>query len=382
MTAAHKPPVYDKIRWDNTIIQLRNDEKWEEIVLTATQELEKFDQTPDPSTGIKPKIKDAVFFIRPNIRQQIMYWKDRRNDCAHAKDNIINNYHVESFWSFLESNLAKITIQGGMNSLLNKLRVHYDITFTPPTQDVSPLVAEIPSAVEPTELTEFWVKSLAVIHSSRRRGVFIGKVFALQNQPVSESLMNFLKKPEHDSILLAYLSQNPSFIAQLSYTPTEVRKFWQTTIRGVDKPLAVYASMLANGLIPAAEIPDANNVLFKSIDRYEVDTVQHSLLQQNGFGDTVERLVFVPDNITYGIRSYIWTNDHASLIADFIKSYPLTNVVVEKLCAIYGSNTYSYFLRDRLQDLFTNDAAKKQEFKDVAAANGYTLPITHLPSLV
>ena len=192
----------------------------------------------------------------------------------------------------------------------------------------------------------FLGEAYTIIPTNRGRSGFIGKIFALQNQPVSISLTDFLKMPEFESVLLAYLSQNPSFIAQLNYTPTEVRRFWQTTIKEFDRPLTVYASMLANGLIPPTEISDANEVLFRAINQYELDAAQHGILQQNGFGDVVERLAFVPNSISYGIRSYIWTNDHASLIADFIKYYPLTSVVVEKLCSIFGSNTYSYFLRD------------------------------------
>jgi hypothetical protein len=97
-----------------------------------------------------------IFNINDDIRQQIKYWKDRRNDCAHFKTNDIEAHHTESFWSFVKSNLAKISIEGGKESLLNKFEKHFDTTFTPPDADFSPLVKEIDESVEINELSNLW----------------------------------------------------------------------------------------------------------------------------------------------------------------------------------------------------------------------------------
>ncbi|SET98564.1 hypothetical protein [Hymenobacter actinosclerus] len=376
---AHRPAVYEQGKWDFMLGLLRNDEKWEEALLNATQAMEAFGPE-DPVTKVKPKTRDAIFAIKPTIRQQIMYWKDRRNDCAHAKDNIINNYHVETFWAFLESNLSKITVQGGMRSLLNKLKTHYDPTFTPPNQDVTPLVAEIPSSVEPAERDEFWRVAFSIIQTESpffgEENVLINKVLALQDAGTTNSLAEFLKQSGSKRLLLSYLSENPSFIALLDYTPAEIRSFWNTTLSRAEKPLAIYASMLANALIPKDEIDSANRVVFGIAREYTDDVQQHVILEANGFGKIIEEGVFTSNSIV----KYLWTNERADLIRGFIEHYPLTDVVVKKLSSIYNSGTYSYWLRERLEDLFKRKDAKKQEFKALVAAGGYTLP-SHLPSL-
>ncbi|NJM79738.1 MAG: hypothetical protein HC854_09145, partial [Flavobacterium sp.] len=92
------------------------------------------------------------------VRQQIKYWKDRRNDCAHFKQNEINISHVEIFWSFLKSNLSKITIEGGKLNLLKKFLNHFDETKTPPDSDYTHLIKEIEHAIEINESESFFIE--------------------------------------------------------------------------------------------------------------------------------------------------------------------------------------------------------------------------------
>jgi hypothetical protein len=156
---ANKPALFPQGEWDYLIIRLQNEDSWESNVYDATQQKEKIDNS-------KTKTKDAIFSINESLRLQITYWKDRRNDCAHNKNNKISNSHVETFWSFLESNLSKITIEGGINSLLNKLRKHYDSTITPANKDVTPLIIEIESSINYIDLKVFWEQAFEIVDES------------------------------------------------------------------------------------------------------------------------------------------------------------------------------------------------------------------------
>jgi hypothetical protein len=77
---SNKPASINQSRWDSILNDLQNDDKWEKRV---------FEELTNSST--------PIFNIKEDIRQQIKYWKDRRNDCAHFKDNEIDAHHVESF---------------------------------------------------------------------------------------------------------------------------------------------------------------------------------------------------------------------------------------------------------------------------------------------
>src|SRR5690606_11852431 len=105
-----KPDKYPQHKWEKKIDELKDEDLWEKAVLEAL--LYKGEGQP-----LDEKRKDPIFNININLRDQIRYWKDRRNDCAHNKDNEISAAYVEMFWSFLKSNFYKLTIEGGMMSL-------------------------------------------------------------------------------------------------------------------------------------------------------------------------------------------------------------------------------------------------------------------------
>ncbi|PTT17940.1 hypothetical protein DBR27_01005, partial [Flavobacterium sp. HMWF030] len=71
-----KPSLITQGEWDNLIAKLHNEDQWESNVFDAVQRREKIDMTT------RSRTKDPIFNITENLRQQIRYWKDRRNDCA------------------------------------------------------------------------------------------------------------------------------------------------------------------------------------------------------------------------------------------------------------------------------------------------------------
>ena len=91
--SSRKPTDIDESRWNDLLRKINNDDYWEQRV---------FDELNNNSS--------CIFKFNDSIRQQIRYWKDRRNDCAHFKDNEINQSHVEMFWVFIKSNLNKISV--------------------------------------------------------------------------------------------------------------------------------------------------------------------------------------------------------------------------------------------------------------------------------
>lgn len=147
--SSKKPDDIGQSRWDQIIKELNNEDKWEKRV---------FEELTNSST--------PIFNISESIRQQIKFWKDRRNDCAHFKENEINNTHVEIFWSFLESNLSKITIEGGKLNLLKKIVTHFDETKTPPDADYKPLLKEIDNAIDISESESFFKELHDILNHS------------------------------------------------------------------------------------------------------------------------------------------------------------------------------------------------------------------------
>ena len=354
-----KPMTVDQGRWDALVGKLQNDELWEKAVFT------------DLTNSTNP-----IFNIPDDIRQQIKYWKDRRNDCAHFKSNNIDHYHSEAFWSFLKSNLYKITLEGGKASLLNKFERHFDLTYTPSNTDFTYLIAAIEDSVPIGELTSFWSELINVTdHVSWMVGedgypmqVF-NKVFTICSSSTQSNLASFLLQSTAD---LKMVYHYPAQLGQFNYTPEQVREIWRTRIwNDKSRALSIFGTLLRNDSIPPAELKEANEHVLEYISDFRPrDQATHYGLSANGFGETI-RVAILSDRFN---DWYTWVNPRADLLAYYIEQYPLHEDVVTVICEMYNKSRYSHWLGERLAKLFTNNSEKKSEFHGIAIANGIVIP--------
>ncbi|KAA8479976.1 hypothetical protein BDE36_3336 [Arcticibacter tournemirensis] len=372
----NKPSLLPDYKWNNLLKELINEDKWEAAVFDALQKQEVIGPPPD-----KARTEDPIFAINDSVRLQIRYWKDRRNDCAHNKDNLIINAHVEAFWSFLISNLPKLTIEGGVATLINKLITFYDPNQTPPNASILPILQLIPSAVEKNEMKNFWKKAFEVIDNTedwyfKRSNNFIKSVLSIQNELMSSSLLAFLKANE--DYLLPYVDEHPEIITTLELSPEETRQFWRKKVLPRNNFLKIYSSMLRNNLIPKEEIDEANK-LFASKMKYTNDYTDHLVLRDSGFGTVLYSKLFVEAN-TEHFKFWEYLNDHYIVYRQYIEFYPLDLEIVKLLSKEFSKSWHSYFLKDQLNELFTTSKSKREEFTSIATSNSITLP-TELTSL-
>lgn len=137
---SEKPSNINEGQWETIKRKLRNDDSWDNEVRDC----------------IKRNSANTILFnITDDLRQQAAYWTYRRNDCAHSKENTISYSHVESFWLFLNSNLSKFVVEGGVNSLLQKVEKHFDLNFTSRKADFGNLIDEVPLVVKEEEVEYF-----------------------------------------------------------------------------------------------------------------------------------------------------------------------------------------------------------------------------------
>ncbi len=158
---AKRPAAFTEPEWKNLISNINNDELWEKEVYEALIRVNK-----------------PIFPLNDDLKLQLRYWKDRRNDCAHFKSNEIESQHTEAFWSFIKSNVPKMTVEGGMETLLNKFNEHFDNTKTPPDADFTHLAKEIEVSVQKNELKDFLKKLTNIVYiRSFHSNVEVSKVY-------------------------------------------------------------------------------------------------------------------------------------------------------------------------------------------------------------
>jgi len=370
---ANKPNIYLQTDWQTLINQLSNEDKWEEAVFTATQQKPKIDQTTKAVT------KDAIFAIREELREQIKYWKNRRNDCAHFKDNNIDHYHVESFWAFLESNLPKITIEGGMNTLINRIKDHFNPNLTPPNKDFTYLVKEIEHSVETSRLREFWevflAKSPYDIRLSDKKKEFLKSCFSNCTEVIVNSILEVLRLNENRSLRLDFFDAYPEILVRFNFSTKETREFWKTELCDTRNTLSIFVTLLRNGLIPKVEVDEANRLVINLLleHRYSPSSDDHYLLLGNNFFDAFKKEVLEGHNFI-GYGSYPWVNHRADFIFDIMRTYPADKFFIEKLSEHYSQSYYSGWLLERFDRASENGDTFFDGYKSLVQKENIQLP--------
>ena len=364
-----KPNLFPQGEWDKLISKLQNEDLWEANVFDATQQQEKIDQ------ATKQRIKDPIFSLNDNLRLQIKYWKDRRNDCAHYKDNIIDTFHIENFWAFMESNMSKITIEGGMQSLINKIYKHFDPTITPPDKDITPLIQEVEYSVERSKLKHFWETLLNNgewdFDLSKRKQELISKSLEVNRDFVNDSLIAIVKANKF--YLKDFLSNHTDKVLRFNFNEEEVRKFWKTQLPSCNNILGLYTSFLRNGLIPQNEIAEANRTIISAIREYSPTINEHQILLGNGFLNTFKEEVLNNSSFV-GYKSYLWVNDRADIISGVIKNYPPDNDIINRLVEHYNQRDNSDWLLERFNNIFIEGSTITNEYKSILQSNNVEIP--------
>lgn len=367
LRATNAPVGITTGQWAGIISAIQDDEKWDAQVRDATQ----------------MKIPAPIFLISDDLRQQIIFWKNRRNDCAHFKPTHINYYHIEAFWGFVEDNLSKLVVNGSFGALKNKIQVHFDVSLTPPQQDFSLLVLEIDSSINHTDLPNFFIdvhsifSSFSILNTQEELN-FYNEIFKKCNAPVKTALANFFKA--NGSLMIDLLRVKPERISDLNLDVTSIRSLWYSTLFSTNQnDFGIYTNLLSNGLIPATQIQEANEVVYSRItwNCKPNNEFEKGILERNGFFDLLKKVIFDER----GISDWGPTNNRANLISYYIENYPLTEQIVRIISSIFSDRYNPHDLRDALNRMFRESADKKAEFIAVANTHGVPLPV-ELRSLI
>lgn len=360
LLTADRPGEVPEKDWDRLQAGLRNEERWEQTVLEASVKQQPY----------------SYFLADDDVRRQMHYWRDRRNDAAHSKANAIDHVHVESLWLFIRSNLPRLVVNGGREALLERFRRHFDPDYTPPGKPINPLVDQIPEVLRPAELVSFLAAlfDLVGLPNDGEESVKWGQplrpkssnllnaLTALERDEVHEALAEYLEKdqekkreegPEKDSsILVAVLWAYPSVLLSYATRPDLVRQLWRRILPfASDRELPVefggrvrlslrtIAAMLRHGLVKEDEWPEVMEHLLDRLncerlsDFYpEYGMIEDDLLDELepfGFLEAVYRRVFeVPDG-----RKWLYAN--WDLLLAYIERRPMDERVTRWYLSLF-----------------------------------------------
>lgn len=365
---AQAPTPLPPNKWPTLQRELIDDYKWEATVTTAL-----LSQQQKDSTGAVTKA--AIFNISDDIREQIKYWRGRRNDCAHYKRNDITDSHILAFWAFLKSNLPLITVEGGYTSLVNKFANYFDPSVTPPGTDIKPLLEEIPNVVSDDKFIDFFKD--AIINHAIDKEIIVYKIVHEAPAIVQDFMKQLLIKQL--VLLRQYLAEYPAEVGNIPWPDKKsIRQYWHREI--IDhrqNALSIYAEMLNAGLIPTEEIEEANKFILhycyndyigiNGISGHQVQT-----LKLHNFYD-----LFISEYVTesHFRQHYTTANSHAGFYQSMIWNFKLNEELVRLLCDYFkpGIN-YPFTVKVYLHNMFERDEEINTQFIEIANTHGWEIP--------
>lgn len=363
---SEKPDNIHQKAWDKIKGNLRNEDTWDAEVNECIK---------------KSDDQKRIFSITEDLRQQALFWKYRRNDCAHSKPNIIDYSHVEAFWSFLYSNLPKFVVNVSMESLLEKIERHFDPNYTSYDSDFSYLIEEINGAVSQANMEVFLQKLNSIFNENTYFGytIFAERELKFWNlviklgSPITEIVIEFLKRPENETLLLSILDNYPkNILIFYASDPQGVRNLWRT--KHSTNAINVYkllASLLRNNLIIEKEKSEVfRHIISNSNKLYlEMDKSTFNCLNEHGYFKMYKDNVFGWPNLLSNIE---WSNKNRITISFYLDSFGLDKQVVICLNDTLNTQPFPLKLKESLIEYFSIYQDKKERYIEICSQLGIT----------
>ncbi len=355
------PAGINSKQWQKNLAMLRREDSWDHKVFDLVQQ-----QKPAP-----------VFLVSEDLRHQVRYWKDRRNDCAHFKTNEIDHSHVESFWHFIFSNLGKFVPNGSAAALLNEIVLYFDLNVTPPDTPLDPIIERIPYCVELDKLVKFFENVVARMSSSSDTVHHINRLLGTVIRVTNDSTVNALKDflVTNEKCLVSFLLEFPQHVILLDQNPQIVRCLWRKHLfkdpfARYHNDIKVFLSLLRADLIPHEEKTEADSKVFPYVREYSLSLEDELTLKQNGFfSDLFKKLARLGDKVKRGQ----WIESNIKTVCWYIESYAISVQAVRMICVLYDQEKI-FFVPKGLSTFFKLNPSKRQEVEKIAQQGKLMLP--------
>jgi len=358
--------------WEDVHKKIKSPEVWDKITFEAIQR-----KKPTP-----------IFVIPDDLRHQVEFWKNRRNDTAHSKDNKITSAYVETFYAFIESNLNKFAVNGSRAQMLRHIQEFYDPSLTPPDSDIKPVIKEISNAVFPAELPSFLLDAsrnfdeirdpieIMLNKVSDQKLHFLNAIF-LYGSPELTSACNELLRSDEE-LLIAFLRAYPEKTVILEGYPELLRKLWHNYLfitSANDFP--IIASLFRNRLIPSKQIGEClRHIISKGISDVPND-LDNATLEENGFYRQLEDILIN----TRKFSNFEWANKSKSIVVKHIAEHPISVELARIIYDTFYSEFHPWHMASHLDKLFSTNSEKLNEYISIADSHEDIGWPSHIPSL-
>lgn len=364
------PTGYGEAEWKSICSAICDDRSWDENT---------YDRVVQKGKGGKAPILCMSDFVR----DQFKYWRHLRNVCAHYKEFVFLPAHVVTLYAFIESNLMKISVEGGTVSLLEELKDFCNPAKYTQTTPLTPIVSKITEMVPTNELEDFVDNAIKIVARCHHRNLhqFILDLLLLDgeaNSRIREVTRDNIKK---DIISLnSFLDCYPELISQILTDAVEVREYWHRGFGISSNPHKIASSLLANGMIPKDQQEELFAVLLgisypKKVYLQGLSNAELQILRNAGYFDHFYHRYF---NKYYIKNKYSEVCYKTDFYIEHIRLIDLNKDLVERMIDLFSCTPFPYTLRDRIRDELWSDPKFKTEFERIAIENNIAIPTNFL----
>lgn len=329
------PSGFKKARWDACMNNLRSEGKWDSEVVDCIKKR---------ANGVS----DSAFFeLSDTLRDDVCFWRNRRNDCAHYKDSEITLSHVAAFWVFMMDNYNKFTPIGSLQQSINEYNRHFDISLTPRGTSTERIFKRLSHVIKTQEDLELFLNATSSNMDFKPQCDLVHDL--LIDGYHKELAITFLKGEMKR--LKAYLCAKPKDVSLiLGNDPTMTRKIWYDDLRLSCRCMNVYVEMLRAKMLTDAEIKESLELYltheYEQGHLFIKDEDDFNVLIDNGLYD-----IFIDE---YLMKSFVCHNPSDKCRkTDFYIAMIYRGGITDKLMSALSeavTGTFPYTLRDRLKD--------------------------------
>lgn len=336
------PKGFNEPRWKACMSKLRQENAWDEQVISC----------------IKCRDNPPYFELTDSLRDDVCYWRNRRNDCAHYKDSEITLSHVAAFWVFIMDNYNKFTPIGSLMQSVNDYKRHYNVSITPKGTSTEVIFKRLCLAIKTEDDLLLFLKETDSCME-----------YEEQVQLLHDLLMDERHKSKVISLLTIklkrvkmYLALKPADVSVvLGNNPEMTRKFWYEDFMLFASCANVYVEMLRAKMIPQGEIKESLDMFLKHEYKrsafYLDNPEDFNVLKENGLYD-----IFIEEYLS---KDFVCNNPGEKCHkTDFYISLIQRGGISDKLIKVLSESikgTFPYTLENRLKgEIFKEEENKKQ----------------------
>lgn len=349
------PSGFKKARWDACMNNLRSEGKWDSEVVDCI--MKRANGVSDP----------AFFELTDTLRNDVCYWRSRRNDCAHYKDSEITLSHVSAFWVFMMDNYNKFTPIGSLQQSINEYNRHFDVSLTPRGTSTERIFKRLRYVIKTQEDLELFLKATSSNMDFKPQCDLVHDL--LIDGYHKELAISFLKGEMKR--LKAYLCAKPKDVSLiLGNDPTITRKIWYDDLRLSCRCMNVYVEMLHVKMLTDAELKESLELYltheYEQGHLFIKDEDDFNVLIDNGLYD-----IFIDEYLT---KSFVCHNPSDKCRkTDFYIAMIYRGGITDKLMSALSeavTGTFPYTLRDRLKDeIFSEEDFKAKYMETIERLN-------------